>query len=447
MVKQFQKILVANRGEVAVRIIRACRELGIPTVAIYSQADRHSLHVKMADESVCIGPPAIKQSYLNMAAIMSAVDLTGADAVHPGYGFLAENHLFAKICEQCGVKFIGPTHTQIELMSDKLRALALAKKAGVPCLPGTEALAHRSDAVAAAEKIGFPVVIKTSAGGDARGVLIAYHADQVASQFEKLRSEAQAALGDGTLYLEKYCESPRHIEVQVMGDESGKYLHFGERECSIQKEHRKIMEEAPAPFLDEALRAKMITAARSLCAALKYQNLGTVEFIVDAKTKDFYFIEMNTRLQVEHPVTEMVTGIDLVKEQILLAAGNLSSLEQKDIKVLGHAIECRILADVPRLGQPLGKISTYLAPGGPGVRIDSFVYQDYQLTPQYDPLLSKLICLDETREKAINKAKFALMEYCIDGIPTNISLLGQVLRDKDFLAGDFDTHFLDRFLS
>ena len=443
----FKKILIANRGEIALRILRACKELGIATVAIYSKVDEESLHVKMADESVCIGPAQSKFSYLNIASIMSAVELTGADAVHPGYGFLAENEDFANVCEQFGVKFIGPKPEHIAKMGDKATARSIAKIANVPMLEGTGILHNSEEALEKAEKIGFPVMLKATAGGGGRGIQIVYHPSQMKNTFEKVRTEATAAFGVGDCYLEKYCEHPRHIEIQVMCDEHGNRIHLGERDCTVQRKHQKLIEESPSPVVDEDLRKKMGDAALRLCKEVGYWNVGTVEFLVDEK-KNFYFMEMNTRIQVEHPVTEMVTGLDLIQEQIKIADGQVLPYKQEDIVIRGHAIECRINAEDPiKMIPSPGKISAYHTPGGPGVRVDSFVYQNYTVLPFYDSMIGKLICFSENREKSLQKMASALSEYVIEGIHTNTHFQRKMILHPRFKSAEYDTHFLEEIQS
>lgn len=442
----FSKILIANRGEIALRIIRACKEMGIATVAIYSKVDEESLHVKLADESVCIGPAQSKLSYLNVAAIMSAADLTGADAIHPGYGFLAENADFARVCEQMGVVFIGPAPDAISKMGDKATARKIAKIAEVPMLPGTEILANYEEAAKEAERIGYPVMLKATAGGGGRGIQIIYHQHQLKNSFERVRTEAAAAFGVGDCYMEKFCERPRHVEIQILCDQHGNRVHLGERDCTVQRRHQKLIEESPSPVIDEKLRSKMGDAALKLCEAVQYVSVGTVEFLVDEK-KNFYFMEMNTRIQVEHTVTEMVTGIDLIKEQIKVAFGEKLKFKQGDIKFKGHSIECRMNAEDPEKQAPSpGTITAYHAPGGFGVRVDSFVYQQYKVLPYYDSMIGKLIVHAETREEAIQKMASALQECIIAGIRTNLLFQRKIILHPRFKTAEFDTHFLEEFL-
>ena len=447
MTPLFKKVLIANRGEIALRVIRACRELGISTVAVYSTADENSLHVKLADEAVCIGPPQSKLSYLNIASILTAADITGADAIHPGYGFLSENAEFARLCRDCKMTFIGPSPANLEAMGEKTRARQIAKQAGVPLLPGTEnALPGLEAALEEAVKIGYPVILKAAAGGGGRGIHVVYNAQQLKSSFERSSSEAKAAFGNAAMYLEKYCEHPRHVEIQVLCDQFGNRIFLGERDCTIQRRHQKVLEECPSPILNQKLREQMGEAALLLCNAVQYENVGTVEFLVD-ENESFYFMEMNTRIQVEHPVTEMVTGIDLVKEQIRMAAGKKLQIAQSQIQIRSHAIECRILAEDPERFTPSpGKITALHVPGGFGVRVDSFVYDQYQVVPFYDSMIAKLIVHAPTRSDAIAKMRQALDEFVIEGIKTNITFHKKILSSKKFKDGEYDTHFLEEFL-
>jgi len=444
----FRKVLIANRGEIALRVIRACRELGISTVAVYSTADEHSLHVKLADEAVCIGPPQSKLSYLNIASILSAADITGADAIHPGYGFLSENAEFARLCQECEIVFIGPSPKNIEAMGEKTRARAIAKAAGVPLLPGTiSAVADVNEASVEAEKIGYPVILKAAAGGGGRGIHVVYDSQQLRASFDRASAEAGAAFGNPAMYVEKYCEHPRHVEIQVLCDRYGNRVYLGERDCTIQRRHQKVLEESPSPILTPELRIKMGEAALKLCAAVEYENVGTVEFLVDRESREFYFMEMNTRIQVEHPVTEMVTGIDLIKEQIWSAAGKRLRIRQEEIKIETHAIECRVNAEDPENFAPSpGKISALHVPGGFGVRIDSFVYDQYKVVPFYDSMIGKLIVHAPSRADAIAKMRQALDEFVIEGIKTNISFHKKIIASKKFLDADYDTHFLEEFI-
>jgi acetyl-CoA carboxylase biotin carboxylase subunit len=444
----FKKILIANRGEIALRVIRACREMGIATVAVYSSADEHSLHVKLADEAVCIGPAQSKLSYLNMKSILSAADITGADAIHPGYGFLSENAAFARLCGECQVTFIGPTVANIEAMGEKTRARAIARQAGVPLLPGTvSAVSGAPEAAREAKRIGYPVILKAAAGGGGRGIHIVRSEAQLLSSFERVSAEAGAAFGNPAMYVEKYCESPRHVEIQVLCDQFGNRLSLGERDCTIQRRHQKILEEAPSPVVDADLRRRMSAAALQLCEAVDYQNVGTVEFLLDTQDKQFYFMEMNTRIQVEHPVTEMVTGIDLIKEQIWAAAGRPLQITQDQVKIRSHSIECRINAEDPERFSPSpGKITGLHVPGGFGVRVDSFVYDEYKVLPFYDSMLGKLIVQGTTRDEAIAKMRLALDEYVVEGIQTNIAFHKRILASQKFSEAEYDTHFLEEFL-
>jgi acetyl-CoA carboxylase biotin carboxylase subunit len=421
--------------------------MGISTVAVYSTADEHSLHVKLADEAVCIGPPQSKLSYLNVAAVLSAADITGADAIHPGYGFLSENAEFARLCGECGITFIGPSAENIRAMGEKTRARAIAKEAGVPLLPGTvSAVADMEEARDEALKIGYPVILKAAAGGGGRGIYVVYNPQQLEASFDRVSSEAQASFGSGAMYVEKYCEHPRHVEIQVLCDKFGNRISLGERDCTIQRRHQKMLEECPSPALDEALRERMSRAALHLCAKTNYENVGTVEFLLD-ENKNFYFMEMNTRIQVEHPVTEMVTGIDLIKEQIRSAAGLPLGIKQSDVKILSHAIECRINAEDPDSFAPSpGKITALHVPGGFGVRIDSFVYDQYKVVPFYDSMVGKLIVHAPTRLDAIAKMRQALDEFVVEGIKTNIPFHKKILASKKFRDSDYDTHFLEEFL-
>jgi acetyl-CoA carboxylase biotin carboxylase subunit len=442
----FRKVLIANRGEIALRVIRACRELGISTVAVYSTADENSLHVKLADEAVCIGPPASKLSYLNIAAILSAADITGADAIHPGYGFLSENAEFARLCTECKITFIGPTSANITAMGEKTRARQIAAEAGVPMLPGTvSAVPNAGAAIEEAEKIGFPVILKAAAGGGGRGIYVVYNAQQLKSSFDRVSAEAGAAFGNPAMYVEKYLEHPRHVEIQVLCDKYGNRLFLGERDCTIQRRNQKIVEECPSPMLNPDIRKAMGEAALQLCAAVNYENAGTVEFLFE-KGK-FYFMEMNTRIQVEHPVTEMVTGVDLIKEQIRVAAGHQLKITQADVKIQSHAIECRINAEDPQRFAPSpGKITALHVPGGFGVRVDSFVYDQYKVVPFYDSMIAKLIVHAPTRADAIMKMRQALDEFVVEGIKTNIPVHKKIMSSKKFKDNDYDTHFLEEFL-
>lgn len=443
----FHKILIANRGEIAIRVIRACKELGIKTVAVYSTADADSLHVKLADESVCIGPAPSAQSYLNINAIISAAELTDAEAIHPGYGFLSENAKFAEICEECGITFIGPSAESMRTMGDKIAARQAVIPHGVPILPGTkESVQTVDEAIEIAKKIGFPVIIKATAGGGGRGMKIVHSQATLATAFATARAEAQAGFGNPDVYIEKYCVEPRHVEIQILADKHGNCIHLGERDCSIQRRHQKIIEEAPCPVLSEEMRKKMGDAAVKAAKAVNYCSVGTVEFLLD-KSGEFYFMEMNTRIQVEHPVTEMITGVDLIREQIRSAAGMPLRYTQEEIKINGHAIECRINAEDPFRFTPCpGKITTYHQPGGLGVRVDSFVYDQYNVVPHYDSMIGKLIVHADTREDAIRRMARALDEYIIEGIKTTIFFHKRIMTNKDFIEGNVDTSFLERIV-
>ncbi len=443
----FKKILIANRGEIALRVIQACREMGIATVGVHSTADRNSLHVTYADEDVCIGPPPSSASYLNIGAVISAAEITGADAVHPGYGFLAENAHFAEVLKECNIGWIGPRPETIRAMGDKAKARQTAKAAGVPVLPGSaEPLESVEEANRLAAEIGFPVILKASAGGGGRGMRIVREAEELAGHFSTARQEAEAAFGDGAVYLEKYLQQPRHIEFQVFGDRHGSAIHLGERECSIQRRHQKLIEESPSPVMTEELRAEMGAAAVKLCEAVAYENAGTIEFLLDADGR-FYFMEMNTRIQVEHPVTEMVSGLDLVKLQIEVAAGKKLTTPS-GLKPRGHAIECRVNAEDPENFRPSpGKITTFHPPGGPGVRVDTHAYESYVIPPHYDSLIAKLIVHDRDRASAIARMARALDFFVIEGVRTSIPLHRRILDDPDFRTGNLSTRFMERFLA
>jgi acetyl-CoA carboxylase, biotin carboxylase subunit len=442
----FRKVLIANRGEIALRVIRACKELGIRTVAVYSEADRESLHVRFADEDVCIGPAQARESYLNIPRIIAAAEITGADAVHPGYGFLAENAEFSEICERSELTFIGPTPQQIRLMGDKAAARRTMKEVGVPIVPGTDVLGDADEALEAASDIGFPVLIKAAAGGGGKGMRVALDAEDFKRQFVMASNEASAAFGDESVYLEKYLARPRHIEFQILGDHHGRVVHLGERDCSVQRRHQKLIEEAPSPALTPELRARMGDAAVRGAEAIQYVGAGTIEFLLD-DDGSFYFMEMNTRIQVEHPVTEMCTGVDLVKEQIRAAAGLALSVPEP-IQLNGHSIECRINAEDPdrNFAPSPGTIHTYHAPGGPGVRIDSHVYAGYRVPPFYDSLLGKVITHGSTREEALARMRNALSSFVLEGVHTTIPFLLRVLSHPEFVAGEIDTKFLERMV-
>jgi acetyl-CoA carboxylase, biotin carboxylase subunit len=441
----FKKVLIANRGEIALRIIRVCKQFGIKTVAVYSQADRDSLHVRFADEAVCIGPPPGKESYLKIPRIIAAAEITNVDAIHPGYGFLAENANFAEICTTSGIKFIGPTPEMITSMGDKALAKETMKKAGVPVVPGSEGvLKSHGEGIEVARAIGFPVIIKAVAGGGGRGMRIVREESELELAYKTAQHEAGQAFGNPDLYIEKYIEQPRHVEVQVFGDQQGNVMHFGERDCSVQRRHQKLIEESPSPVVDEELRKKMGEAALKGCKAVRYENAGTIEFLVD-KDKNFYFMEMNTRIQVEHPVTEQVTGHDLVKLQLRVAAGE--SLPKKKVTPRGHAIECRVNAEDPanNFRPNPGTITDFHMPGGFGVRVDTHSYAGYHVPPYYDSLIAKLVVFAQTREGAINKMASALEEFTIGGIKTTIPFHRQVMDDERFRSGNFDTSFLEKF--
>lgn len=442
------KVLIANRGEIAVRIIRACRELGIKTVSIYSEADKDSLHTRLADESVCVGPAQSSKSYLNIKNILEAASLTGADSIHPGFGFLSENSKFAKICEESNIKFIGPSHEIIDLMGNKSNAKELMKKAGVPVVPGSDgSVRNLKEATEISEKIGYPVMIKASSGGGGKGIRLVSKKEELKEAYNIVKQEAKASFNDDEIYIEKFIENPRHVEIQVLADEYGNCIHLGERDCSMQRRNQKVLEESPSTILDESLREKMGDAAIKAVKASKYSNAGTIEFLVD-KYKNFYFMEMNTRIQVEHPVTEWITGVDLVKEQIRIASGEVLRYRQEDINFNGHSIECRINAENPEKGfRPCpGQIKDLNLPGGNGIRIDTAVYNGYTIPPVYDSMIAKIIVHAENRKEAISKMKRALEECVIDGIDTNIDFLYKILENESFESGNFDTSFINKFL-
>jgi acetyl-CoA carboxylase, biotin carboxylase subunit len=443
----FEKILIANRGEIALRVLRACKELGIATVAVHSTADAEAMHVKLADESVCIGPPPARESYLNIPSLLAACEITGAEAVHPGYGFLSENARFAEILRDHGVAFIGPSPEHIRIMGDKIEAKRTAKRLGIPCVPGSEgAITEDAEAHRVAREIGFPVLVKAAAGGGGRGMKVAMDEASLSNALSTARSEAKAAFGDDAVYLEKYLAQPRHIEIQVLGDGQGNAVHLGERDCSLQRRHQKVWEESPSPALNAESRAKIGKTVADAMRELKYLGAGTVEFLYE--DGEFYFIEMNTRLQVEHPVTEMVTGIDLVNEQIRIAAGTPLSITQDDVVFEGHAIECRVNAENPRTFAPSpGRISYYYPPGGLGVRIDSAIYQGYSIPPFYDSLIGKLIVHGKTRNECLARLRRSLDEYVVDGIETTLPLFRALVRNPDIINGDYDIHWLERYLA
>lgn len=440
----FKKVLIANRGEIAVRIIRACKELGISTVAVYSEVDKEALHTQLADEAICIGPYAAKDSYLNIKNILSACVLTEADAIHPGFGFLSENSKFAKMCKECNIKFIGPDYTSIELMGNKAKAREIMKSANVPVVPGFEGIIKdEKHALNIAENIGYPVMIKAAAGGGGKGIRIAFNDEEFKKGYNTAKSEALACFGDDTLYIEKFIEKPRHIEFQILADEYGNIVHLGERECSLQRKNQKVLEEAPSSVLTDKLRNEMGEVAKRAAKACNYKNAGTIEFLVD-KNNNYYFMEMNTRIQVEHPVTEMVTGIDILKEQIKIASGEKLAFKQDDIKIKGHAIECRINAEDPENDfRPCpGLIDELYIPGGIGIRLDSAIYCGYKIPHCYDSMLAKLIAYGKTREEAIIRMKRALSEFGIGGVKTNIEFQYSLLEMEEVIKGEYDTGFL-----
>jgi acetyl-CoA carboxylase biotin carboxylase subunit len=441
----FSKILIANRGEIALRVIAACKEMGIKTVAVHSEADRDSLHVRYADDDVCIGPATSKQSYLSISSIIAAAEITGADAIHPGYGFLSENAHFAEIVGECNLTFIGPPPHAIRLMGDKARARETAQKAGVPIIPGSEGAIRSADEAAhVARSIGYPVILKAAAGGGGRGMRICWEETELQTQYDTARNEAERAFGDGSVYLEKYLERPRHIEIQVFADTHGRTVSLGERECSIQRRHQKLIEESPSPVLTEELRTRMGDAAIRLCEAVGYVNAGTIEFLF--QDGEFYFMEMNTRIQVEHPVTEEVTGMDLVKEQIRVAAGERLSVPEGPFRLRGHAMEFRVNAEDPVTFAPNpGKIRELHIPGGPGVRVDTHIYRDYVVPPHYDSLLAKLIVRGRDRLDTIARGRRALEQFVVEGVKTTIPLHRAILNNEQFIRGDISTRFMDKF--
>ena len=444
----FKKVLIANRGEIAVRIIRACREIGIRAVAVYSTADRNSLHAQIADEAICIGPAATKDSYLNMNAIIQAALNVGADAIHPGFGFLSENAVFARRCEENGITFIGPSYKSIEMLGDKAAAKETMAAAGVPVIPGSKgAVSSLEEAKEVAAKAGYPVLVKASAGGGGRGIRRADSPEELESQMIIAQQEAKNFFGDDSVYIEKLLINPHHVEIQIIADKHGNYIHLCERDCSMQRRNQKVLEECPSPIVSPELRKKMGNAAVTAAKQSGYYNAGTIEFLVD-ENRDFYFMEMNTRIQVEHPITEEVTGFDLVKAQIEIAAGLPLNVSQEDITLRGHAIECRINAENPDLGfRPSpGTITALYMPGGPGIRIDGAVYQGYTITPYYDSMISKLIAHGSTREDAINKMKWALAEIIVEGVDTNIDFQLEILRQPEFRSGNYDNGFLNRYM-
>ncbi len=443
----FEKILIANRGEIALRVLRACKELGIATVAVHSTADADAMHVRLADESVCIGPPAARDSYLNVPALLAACEITGADAVHPGYGFLSENARFAEILEEHNIHFIGPKPSHIRLMGDKIEAKRTAQRLGIPVVPGSDGgVTSDQEALTIAKSIGFPILVKAAAGGGGRGMKVAETPDDLSNALATARAEAQSAFGDAAVYLEKYLAKPRHIEIQVLGDGHGRAIHLGERDCSLQRRHQKIWEEGHSPALNLAACNSIGATVSKAMRELEYLGVGTVEFLFeDGK---FYFIEMNTRIQVEHPVTEAITDIDLVVEQIRVAAGGDLELKQEDVKFIGHAIECRINAENPQTFRPSpGKILAYHPPGGLGVRVDSAVYHGYTIPPYYDSLVGKLIVHGKTRGECLMRLKRALDEFVVDGVETTLPLFRTLVREKDIIDGDYHIHWLEEFLA
>ena len=442
----FDKILLANRGEIALRILRAAKELGIATVAVHSTADADAMHVRLADESVCIGPPAARDSYLNIPALIAACEITGADAIHPGYGFLSENARFAEVLEHHRIAFIGPKAEHIRIMGDKIEAKRTAKRLGIPCVPGSEGgISDEAEARKVAKDIGYPVIIKAAAGGGGRGMKVARNEDDLLHALQTAKTEAKAAFGDDAVYIEKYLEKPRHIEIQVLGDGKGNAIHLGERDCSLQRRHQKVWEEGPSPALNLEMRERIGGVVAKAMQDLQYAGAGTIEFLYE--DGEFYFIEMNTRIQVEHPVTEMITGIDLVNEQIRIAAGAPLSFKQSDVKIEGHAIECRVNAEHPSTFRPSpGLISYFHPPGGLGVRVDSAAYQGYRIPPHYDSLVGKLIVHGRTRNECLMRLRRALDEFVVDGIDTTLPLFRTLVRNPDIQNGQYDIHWLENFL-
>lgn len=440
------KILIANRGEIAVRIIRACKEMNIKTVAIYSEVDKDSLHTRLADEAICIGPGTVNKSYLNIKNIIQSAYITKADSIHPGFGFLSENSKFAKICEESNIKFIGPKSDIIELLGNKSNAKEMMKKAGIPVIPGSDgSVKELKDAKLIAKQIGYPVMLKAAAGGGGKGIRIAYNEEEIEKQYLIVKQEAKNAFNDDEIYIEKFIQNPRHIEIQILADEHGNVIHLGERDCSLQRNHQKIIEETPSTIVDEKLRNKMGNVAIKVAKIAGYTSCGTVEFLVD-KNKNFYFMEMNTRIQVEHPITEMRTGVDIVKQQIKIASGDELKLKQKDIEFKGHSIECRINAENPKKNfMPCpGTIKGLHFPGGNGVRIDSYIYDGYNIPSNYDSMLAKIITYGVNRNEAISKMKRVLEELVIDGIKTNQDFLFEIIKNPNFIRGNFDTSFIEK---
>jgi acetyl-CoA carboxylase biotin carboxylase subunit len=442
----FDKILIANRGEIALRILRAAKELGIATVAVHSTADADAMHVRLADESVCIGPPAARDSYLNIPALIAACEITGADAIHPGYGFLSENARFAEVLEHHRITFIGPKAEHIRIMGDKIEAKRTAKRLGIPCVPGSEGgISDDTEAKKVAGDIGYPVIIKAAAGGGGRGMKVARNEDDLVHALQTAKTEAKAAFGDDAVYIEKYLEKPRHIEIQVLGDGKGNAVHLGERDCSLQRRHQKVWEEGPSPALNVEMRERIGSVVAKAMQELQYAGAGTIEFLYE--DGEFYFIEMNTRIQVEHPVTEMITGIDLVNEQIRVAAGHPLSVKQEDIRIEGHAIECRVNAEHPSTFRPSpGTISYFHPPGGLGVRVDSAAYQGYRIPPHYDSLVGKLIVHGRTRNECLMRLRRALDEFVVDGVDTTLPLFRTLVRNPEIQNGQYDIHWLENFL-
>ena len=441
-----KKVLIANRGEIAVRIIRACREMGIPTVAVYSDIDKDALHVKLADEAVCIGPAKSSKSYLNIKNIIEAACLTGADSIHPGFGFLSENSTFAKICTEIGIKFIGPSYEMIELMGNKSKAKETMKKVGVPVVPGSDGLVQSlNEAIEVSKKIKYPVIIKASSGGGGKGIRIAYSEEELIKAYDLVKQEAKNSFNDDSIYIEKFIENPRHIEIQILSDEYRNAIHLGERDCTVQRRNQKMLEETPSGVIDDKLRKKMGEVAVKAVKEIGYSNAGTIEFLVD-KNKDFYFMEMNTRVQVEHPVTEMFTGIDIIKEQIKIASGEKLEYKQEDIKFTGHSMECRINAEnLDKKFMPCpGKIIGLHLPGGNGVRVDTAIYSGYTVPGCYDSMIAKVIVHGKNREESISKMKSALGEFIVDGIITNIDFLYKILENKNFIENNYDTSFIQK---
>ena len=440
------KVLIANRGEIAVRIIRACREMGIKTVAVYSEADKNSLHKELADESICIGPAPSNKSYLNVKAIIEAACLKGCDSIHPGYGFLSENSSFAKMCNEIGIKFIGPSHEMIELMGNKSKAKETMKKAGVPVVPGSDGIVDNVlEAVKVASEIGYPVILKASSGGGGKGIRVAYNKEELIKFYDIVKQEAKISFNDDSIYIEKFIENPRHFEIQIMADEHGNVIHLGERDCTIQRKNQKMFEETPSGIISEKLRQKMGKVAVNAMKQIGYSNVGTIEFLVD-KNKDFYFMETNTRVQVEHPITEAITGIDIIKEQLRIASGENLQYKQEDVKFTGHSLEARINAENPSKNfMPCpGEIKEVHIPGGNGVRIDTAIYQGYKIPPTYDSMIAKVIVHGKDRNESIAKMKRALAEFVVVGIDTNIDFLYKILENENFINNNYDTSFISK---